>query len=89
MAFRPPRTEAAGLHLKEYTLREVAGLLCQAGFASVAVPLAVSSKRLVLCRNGLLGLKCFFEPALEWLPFPLAKLACRGLGLSCTIATKK
>ncbi|MGO9113215.1 MAG: class I SAM-dependent methyltransferase [Thermoguttaceae bacterium] len=89
MAIHPPRTEAAGLHLKEYTLREVTHLLRQAGFESVATPLAVSSNHIVRCRNGLLGLKCFFEPALEWLPFPLAKLACRGLGLSCTIATKK
>ena len=89
LAIHPPRTEAAGLHLKEYTLREVARLLRQAGFESVATPLAVTSRRIVLCRNGLLGLKCFWEPALAWLPFPLAKLACRGLGLSCTIATKK
>ena len=89
MAFHPPRTKAAGLHLKEYTLGEVTRLLRQAGFKHVATPLAVSSRQIVLCLNGLLGLKCLFEPALEWLPFPLAKLACRGLGLSCTIATKQ
>jgi len=28
------------------------------------------------------------EPALEWLPFGLTRLLCRGLGLSCTVARK-
>jgi SAM-dependent methyltransferase len=87
-AIRPPRTAAAGLHLKEYTLREVTQLLHKAGFETVAAPLGVTSQRIVLCGNGLLGAKCFFESALEWLPYGLARLACRGLGLSCTIATK-
>ena len=88
-AIRPPRSEAAGLHLKEYTLGEVARLLRKAGFASVATPLGVTPNRIVLCGSGLVGLKCFLEPALEWLPYALAKLACRGFGLSLTIATKR
>jgi SAM-dependent methyltransferase len=85
---RPPRSEAAGLHFKEYTLREVRQLLRRAGFENIAAPLGVTSQRIVLCGSGLLAAKCFVEPALEWLPFRLAKLACRGFGLSCTIATK-
>jgi SAM-dependent methyltransferase len=87
-AICPPRSEAAGLHLQEYTLREVVRLLREAGFANIAVPLGVTSKRIVLYGNGLLGVKSFVEPALEWLPYEVAKLACRGLGLSCTVATK-
>jgi SAM-dependent methyltransferase len=87
-AIRPPRSEAAGLHLKEYTLGEVTRLLRRAGFDDVATPLGVTSQHVVLCGNGLAALKRFFEPALEWLPFGLAQLACRGGGLSCTIATK-
>jgi len=45
-------------------------------------------KRMVLCGRGLIGLKRALEPVLEWLPFPAARLACRGFALSCTIATK-
>ncbi len=85
---RPPRTEAQGLHLKEYTLREVRGMLRRAGFAKVATPLVVLPKRFVLCGGGMIGMKCALEPALEWLPFAAARLACRGFALSCTIATK-
>ncbi len=85
----PPRTEAMGLHLKEYTLREVRMMLRQAGFVKVATPLAVLPERFVLCGSGMAGLKCALEPALEWLPFAIARLACRGLALSCTIASKR
>jgi SAM-dependent methyltransferase len=85
----PPRTEAAGLHLREYTLREVGSMLRRAGFERVATPLAISRPRALLCGRGLFGLKRFLEPALEWLPFRPARLVCRGLGLSCTIATKR
>ena len=88
-AIRPPRSEAAGLHLKEYSLREVTRLLREAGFESMDTPLGVTPRRIVLCGSGQLALKCLFEPALEWLPFRLAKLICRGCGLSVTIATKK
>jgi SAM-dependent methyltransferase len=84
----PPRTEAQGLHLKEYTLREVTGLLRQAGFGRVDVPLFLTRRRIVLAGGGLAGAKRFFEPALEWLPFRLAEIACRGFGLPITIATK-
>jgi SAM-dependent methyltransferase len=85
----PPRTEAAGLHLKEYTLREVSELLWRAGFGQVATPLMIAPRRAVLCGRGLIGLKRLFEPGLEWLPFRLARLFCRGTALSCTIATKR
>lgn len=84
----PPRTEAAGLHLKEYTLREVTDLLRRAGFQRVATPLYVTRGQYAMLGSGLIGLKRLFEPCLEWLPFRLAKLLCRGLGLSCTVATK-
>ena len=84
----PPRTEAAGLHLKEYTLGEVAGLLREAGFVHVATPLVVTRKRALLCGGGLAGLKCLVEPCLELLPIRAVHLLSRGLGLSETIATK-
>lgn len=85
----PPRTEARGLHLKEYTLSEVTALLYQAGFNRVEVPLFLTSSNIFLAGNGLTRTKCFFEPTLEWMPFRLAKILCRGFGLYCTIATKK
>jgi len=84
----PARTEAAGLHLKEYTLGEVLGLLRECGFCRVTTPLFVTRRRIVLCGTGCAGLKRLIEPALEVLPFRLARLLCRGLGLSMTIATK-
>jgi SAM-dependent methyltransferase len=84
----PPRTEASGLHLKEYALREVRALLRRAGFTKVATPLVVLPRRFVLCAGGMVGLKCALEPVLERLPYAAARLACRGFALSCTIATK-
>ena len=87
-AICPPRTVAAGLHLKEYTLAEVSAMFRRAGFTRVATPLLVAPRRVVLCGSGLIGLKRRLEPGLEWLPFRFAKLLCRGLGLSCTVATK-
>ena len=84
----PARTEAAGLHLKEYTLREVTRLLGEAGFARVATPLVVTPGRALLCGRGLVGLKRLGEPCLEFLPVRAAHLLCRGFGLSETIATK-
>jgi hypothetical protein len=86
--FFPPRTEAQGVHLKEYTLGEVTALLTQAGFRRVATPLFVTPDRIALAGNGLAAIKRLAEPALEWLPFRLAKLLVRGFGLSCTVATK-
>lgn len=87
-AFSPPRTESAGLHLKEYTLREVSHLLWECGFARVSTPLVIIPSRVVLLGSGLAGLKRCLEPALEWLPFRLTRLLCRGFALSMTIATK-
>ena len=87
--FFPPRTTAQGVHLKEYTLREVTTLLRQAGFARVSTPLFVTRGRVALAGRGLAGMKRFIEPALEWLPFRLAKLLVRGFGLSCTLAQKR
>jgi SAM-dependent methyltransferase len=86
--FHPARTAAAGVHLKEYTLREVTSLLRQAGFARVATPLVVLPRRMVLCGSGLAGLKRAAERGLEALPYALARLICRGAALSTTIATK-
>ena len=84
----PPRTEAAGLHLKEYTLREVTRLLRRQGFDRVATPLFLTYHRVFTCRGGLAWLKRLLEPALEWLPYRPAQILCRGLGLGCTVATK-
>lgn len=86
--FCPPRTEAVGLHLKEYKLGEVTSMLHRAGFARVATPLFVTRQRMYLAGNGLAGAKRCFEPMLEFLPFKPAKLLIRGLALSCTIAWK-
>ena len=54
----------------------------------VATPLVVVRPQIVTFGSGLAGLKRLAEPALEWLPFRLAKLLCRGLGISMTIAVK-
>ena len=86
--FHPARTEAAGVHLKEYTLREVTSLLRQAGFARVATPLVMLPRRMVLCGSGLAGLKRLAERGLEALPYAWARLFCRGAGVLTTIATK-
>ena len=85
---RPARSEPEGLHLKEYTLREVSALLRRAGFVRVATPLVSLPGRIVLCGSGLAGWKRLVEPSLEALPYRLARLLCRGAGLSTTIATK-
>ena len=84
----PPRTEAMGLHLKEYTLGEVTTLLDEAGFDRVATPLFVGRRRMWFCGSGFAGVKRLLEPCLEWLPFGLTLMFCRRLGLSCTVATK-
>jgi SAM-dependent methyltransferase len=86
--FRGPRSEAAGFHLKEYTLGEVTGLLWQAGFDRVATPLVVTRQDMVFCGSGLAGCKRLLEPCLEWLPFGCTRLLSRGLGLDCTMARK-
>jgi len=84
--FLPRRSEPKGLHLKEYTLREVTALLRTAGFNRVGVPLYLTRQRIVLRGSGLAGLKRLCEPLLEWLPFRPAEILCRGFGLNCTIA---
>lgn len=86
--YHAPRTTAIGFHLKEYTLGEVTSLLRAAGFSRVATPLVITKRRMIVCGSGLAGVKRAIEPALEWLPYRAAKLACRGMGLSCTIAVK-
>ncbi len=86
--FCPPRTTARGLHLKEYRLREVTSLLHQAGFDHVATPLLVTKKRLLTAGHGLRSWKQLAEPWLDYLPVRVAHLACKGLGLSYTIARK-
>ena len=86
--FCPPRTEARGLHLKEYRLGEVAALLQRAGFRHVATPLFATRGRLWLCGSGARWFKQSLESFLDRLPLRVAQLACRGLAMSCTIATK-
>ncbi|MGI9429982.1 MAG: class I SAM-dependent methyltransferase [Bythopirellula sp.] len=86
--FCPPRTEARGLHLKEYRLSEVTALLKQAGFRRVAAPLFVSRKRIYHFGSGFRLAKQWMEPLLDKLPVPATDLLCRGLGLSYTIALK-
>jgi 2-polyprenyl-3-methyl-5-hydroxy-6-metoxy-1,4-benzoquinol methylase len=88
-ALLPPRSEAHGFHLKEYTLREVTSLLRTAGFEHVQTPSFISRNKIhTQPRLSLTRLKCLVEPVLEWLPFRVAVQCCRRLGLSCTIATK-
>ena len=86
--FCPPRTEARGLHLREYRLAEVTHLLREAGFRRVATPLAVSHQRIYLAGGGLRWAKQQAEPLIDRLPLRWAHLLSRGLGLSYTIATK-
>lgn len=87
--FAPPRTEAIGFHLKEYTLGEVVGMLDAAGFRSVQVPSLISRQR-IYCSSAasLTRLKILAEPALERLPYSWAVQVCRRFGYNCTIATK-
>jgi SAM-dependent methyltransferase len=85
---KPPRSEAEGFHLKEYTLREMTRLLRAAGFRRVATPWLVTRRHTVLLGSGWRSIKCLCEPALEWLPFGLAHLLVRGMGLNTTIAWK-
>ena len=86
--FCPPRTEARGLHLKEYRLAEVTRLLRRAGFRRVATPLVTTRRRVWLCGGGGRIAKQLLEPVLDRAPVKLARLLCRGLAMSCTIATK-
>lgn len=86
--FCPPRTEARGLHFKEYRLTEVARMLKRAGFRRVSMPLGVTPQRVWLAGGGGRRAKQLIEPVLDRLPVGVAQLLCRGFGLACTIATK-
>jgi SAM-dependent methyltransferase len=86
--FCPPRTEARGLHLKEYRLSEATRLLHQAGFRRVTTPLFATHERLVVCGGGCRIVKQWFEQWLDRLPVRIARLLCRGLAMSVTIARK-
>jgi 2-polyprenyl-3-methyl-5-hydroxy-6-metoxy-1,4-benzoquinol methylase len=86
--FFPARTEARGLHLKEYRLAEVTRLLKQAGFRRIATPLFATKKRLVFCGSGGRWFKQAIESLLDKIPVRLGHLFCRGFAMSCTIAAK-
>ena len=86
--FCPPRTEANGLHLKEYRLAEVARLLRKTGFRRIATPLVVTRRHIHLLGSGLRLAKQLAEPVIDHLPVGCAHLLCRGAGMSITIATK-
>jgi SAM-dependent methyltransferase len=86
--FCPPRTEARGLHLKEYTLREVTAMLRGTGFRRITTPLVVLPHKIYLGLGGLAPLKRACEPLLEHLPFWLTHRLCHGFGYSYTIAEK-
>ena len=47
-----------------------------------------TKKRILTAANGLRSWKQFAEPWIDRLPVRLAHLACKGLGLSYTIAFK-
>ena len=82
------RTEAQGLHLKEYRLRELVGLLKRAGFRRVAVPLFARSERFYSLSDGGCLMKQLLEPLVDRLPVRLAHFLCHTWGMCCTIATK-
>ena len=86
--FCPPRTVARGVHLKEYRLAEVTRMLKRAGFRRVATPLLCTRRQVVLWGGGGRVAKQLLEPVLDRMPVRLARLACRGLAMSCTVATK-
>ena len=86
--FRPARSEACGLHLKEYRLAEVVALLKRAGFRRVATPLFATRRQMSVVADGFCWPKRMAEPLLDRLPVKLARLLCRGWAMSCTLATK-
>lgn len=87
--FFPPRTEAIGFHLKEYSGREVVALLHGAGFSRVHFPAAISRQRIYYAPwSCLTRVKLGFEPLLEKLPYRIAVQMCRRFGLNCTVARK-
>jgi SAM-dependent methyltransferase len=85
----PGRSTAVGFHLKEYTLSEVCRLLSQAGFSSIHTPFFVGRKKIFEAAFDLTAFKRIVEPALEWIPYPLAVQVCRRFGFCLTIATRR
>lgn len=86
--FKPPRSEAIGFHLKEYTLGEIRSKLRSAGFTRVETPSFISLRQIYTSPwLNLTKLKVGFEPCLEFLPYRAAVQVCRRLGFNCTIAT--
>jgi len=84
----PPRSEASGFHLKEYTLGEVRQMLLDAGFSRVQTPTYISRKRIWLSPLGdCTFVKTVAEPLLEWLPYKAAVQCCRRFGFNCSVAT--
>jgi SAM-dependent methyltransferase len=90
--FAPPRTEAQGLHLKEYQLSEMVALLREAGFEKVTTPLIqIPGKRfgrIFLGHGGQVRAKCRLEGLLEKMPVQLAIRLSRLAGLSITLAKR-
>jgi 2-polyprenyl-3-methyl-5-hydroxy-6-metoxy-1,4-benzoquinol methylase len=87
--YMPPRTEAVGFHLKEYTLGQVNSLLHAAGFAKVQSPIFISRNQIFLSDAfDITSLKVRTESLLEMLPFRWAVQICRRFGFNCTVATK-
>jgi hypothetical protein len=86
--FCPPRTKARGLHLREYRLTEVTRLLRQAGFRRVTTPLLATHQQFITCGDGGRVAKQWIESWLDRLPVRAARLMCRGLAMSTTIARK-
>jgi hypothetical protein len=82
------RTEACGLHLKEYRLAEVASLMRRTGFRRVTMPLLATHRRLVVFGGGGLNAKEWIEPWLDRLPVRMARRICRALAMSVTISWK-
>ena len=87
--FRPPRSTAEGLHLKEYTLSEVVELMKAVGLDQVRMPLACTRRRTVMVGNGLLPLKKLAEPLLALPPIRLARVLAGGFGYYCVIASER
>lgn len=86
--FCPWRTEARGLHLKEYRLAEVTRLLKDVGFRRVSTPILATPRQLVVCGSGGRAVKQLIETWLDRLPVRTARLLCRGFAMSTTIAWK-
>lgn len=84
----PPRSEASGFHLKEYTLGEVRQMLLDTGFSRVQTPAYISRRRIWMAPlSDCTFAKTVAEPLLEWLPYKAAVQCCRRFGFNCSLAT--